>query len=150
MPLDCGSTTLSASIIAMAASVAEPPLRNISWPAALARGSAEETTPPAASAVEKGSAMRSRKERIRRRMTRGPFSGGLAGQFQLCGIASHCLGNMGKTVAGKQCLEACVDFSGESRSFKNKGAVDLNERAEERRGGKRGVSTCRARWSSSH
>src|SRR3546814_8734727 len=74
--------------------------------------------------------MRSRKERIRRRMTRGPFSGGLAGQFQLCGIASHCLGNMGKTVAGKQCLEACVDFSGESRSFKNKGAVDLN-RSEE-------------------
>src|SRR3546814_5122815 len=73
MPLDCGSTTLSASIIAMAASVAEPPLRNISWPAALARGSAEETTPPAASAVEKGSAMRSRRERIRRRMTRGPF-----------------------------------------------------------------------------
>src|SRR3546814_10895667 len=53
MPLDCGSTTLSASIIAMAASVAEPPLRNISWPAALARGSAEETTPPAASAVER-------------------------------------------------------------------------------------------------
>src|SRR3546814_18747971 len=111
----------------MAASVAEPPLRNISWPAALARGSAEETTPPAASAVDKGSAMRSRKERIRRSMTRGPFSGEMAGQFQLCGIASHCLGNMGKTDARKQRLEACVEFSGASRSLKKKDAVDLNE-----------------------
>src|SRR3546814_19586095 len=35
---------------------------------------------------------------------------------------------MGKTVAGKQCLETCIDFPGEPRPFKNKGAVDLNER----------------------
>src|SRR3546814_9726304 len=70
----------------MAASVAEPPLRNISWPAALARGSAEETTPPAANAVEKGSAMRSRKERMRRRMARGPFSGGRQGSFNYAAL----------------------------------------------------------------
>ena len=45
MPEDCGSTTVSASIIAMAASAALPPARNISRPASLARGSADETAP---------------------------------------------------------------------------------------------------------
>src|SRR3546814_14424310 len=118
MPLDCGSTTLSASIIAMAASVAEPPLRNISWPAALARGSAEDTTPPAANAVEKGSAMMSRKERTRRRMTRGPFSGGLARLFSLCVLGSQCLRTLGHTVIGTKCLEDRDIFWGEFRSFK--------------------------------
>ena len=46
MPELCGSTTVSASIVAMAASAALPPARNISTPAAAARGSAAETAPP--------------------------------------------------------------------------------------------------------
>ena len=45
MPELCGSTTLSANIIAIAASVALPPARNISIPASAARGSAAETVP---------------------------------------------------------------------------------------------------------
>ena len=45
MPLLCGSTTPSASMVAMAASVALPPARRISTPAAAARGSAALTMP---------------------------------------------------------------------------------------------------------
>jgi len=41
----CGSTTLSTSSVAITASVALPPARNISAPAAAARGSAADTTP---------------------------------------------------------------------------------------------------------
>ena len=51
MPDDCGSTTVSASIIAMAASAAVPPARSISCPAAAARLSADETTPLTALAI---------------------------------------------------------------------------------------------------
>ena len=47
IPALCGSTTLSASMVAIAASVALPPLRKISAPAAAARGSAAETMPGA-------------------------------------------------------------------------------------------------------
>src|SRR3989344_2950208 len=56
IPELCGSTTVSASIIAMAASAADPPLRRISCPAAVARGSAEETTPLPSGAVAEVSA----------------------------------------------------------------------------------------------
>jgi 3-oxoacyl-ACP reductase-like protein len=48
-----GSTTLSASIVAIAASVAEPPLRRISTPAAAALGSAALTIPCACAAKGK-------------------------------------------------------------------------------------------------
>src|SRR4051812_42628778 len=58
MPELCGSTTLSASIVAIAASVALPPLRRISTPAAAARGSAALTT-PCASAAEGSNRARS-------------------------------------------------------------------------------------------
>src|SRR3546814_11285705 len=51
MPEDCGSTTVSASIIAIAASAALPPARKISRPASLARGSADETAPRASEGV---------------------------------------------------------------------------------------------------
>ena len=43
MPELCGSTTFSASIVAIAASAALPPSRSISTPAAAARGSAAQT-----------------------------------------------------------------------------------------------------------
>jgi hypothetical protein len=45
MPEFCGSTTLSASMVAIAASVALPPWRRISTPAEAARGSAALTMP---------------------------------------------------------------------------------------------------------
>src|SRR3546814_13157558 len=51
MPEDGGSTTVSASIIAIAASAALPPARKISRPASLARGSADETAPRASEGV---------------------------------------------------------------------------------------------------
>jgi hypothetical protein len=48
MPDDCGSTTVSAIAVAIAASVALPPARRISRPASAARGSAAETAPGSA------------------------------------------------------------------------------------------------------
>jgi hypothetical protein len=45
MPELCGSTTVRAIIVAIAASVALPPARRISAPAAAARGSAALTMP---------------------------------------------------------------------------------------------------------
>src|SRR5690606_39531463 len=45
MPLDCGSTTVSASIIAIAASLADPPACKISNPALVASGWADATVP---------------------------------------------------------------------------------------------------------
>lgn len=51
IPELCGSTTPSASIVAMAASVADPPSRSIAAPASAARGSAAETAPPCCGAT---------------------------------------------------------------------------------------------------
>ena len=60
MPLLCGSTTPSVSIIAIAASVALPPLRNISCPACAARGSAAETVALSATGVRASSGVGAR------------------------------------------------------------------------------------------
>ena len=57
IPELCGSTTVSASITAIAASVALPPRARISSPAACARGSAALTAPVKAGASVRGSAV---------------------------------------------------------------------------------------------
>lgn len=64
MPLDCGSTTVKANIIAIAASVALPPFRRISRPASLARGSAEVTTPWADAGTGRMTRARATKRRL--------------------------------------------------------------------------------------
>ena len=81
MPELCGSTTVSASIVAIAASVALPPWRSIAAPASAARGSAALTTPRE---PRPGGGARLRRKRWRR----PPSSSGAASASRMrCSMA---------------------------------------------------------------
>src|SRR5512139_137952 len=124
MPELCGSTTPSASMVAIAASVALPPARSISAPAAAARGSAALTTPRVSTAgVSAGRAGR---------VAQPPSRSGANGnrRRKIIGtllFASHRLGNRAEAVAPHQRLEAAHDPAGDARPLEYHRAVELDQ-----------------------
>src|SRR3546814_15662380 len=139
MPEDCGSTTVSASIIAIAASAALPPARKISRPASLARGSADETAPRASEGASG---------------ERAAVEGATQAERSNSGSASRVRTlSMGRDTSQlwparkRQAPTASARRAKPSRPRRrlSSEASDL-ARTEERRGGKGWVSGGRSRW----
>src|SRR5436190_17030093 len=121
MPELCGSTTFSASKVAIAASAAVPPCRNIDAPAAAARGSAALTMPPVVAAMagvcwvaQAPSASAAKRVQIRPGIAEG-----LA--------ASHRLGNARHPIAAEPLGETVGDPPGNPRPFIDHRRIELDE-----------------------
>src|SRR5690348_3457684 len=124
MPELCGSTTLSASKVAKAASAAVPPWRSISTPAAAARGSAALTMPVAAptcgAAARAGLVVQAASERAAARWGRRLNIGERL-------LAPDRLGNVGEAVAGGDAAQAVSDAPGNSGPAIDHRAIQLDQ-----------------------
>src|SRR6187551_3048734 len=113
MPELCGSTTVRASIVAIAASTALPPWRSIAAPASAARGSAALTR-PLVSTTGRGAFV----EAVAQALS---SSGATNTSLVRCSIApllfaSDGLGNGRESVAPHQRLEAAHDPPRDART----------------------------------
>src|SRR5690606_22952060 len=137
IPELCGSTTVRASIVAIAASVALPPCRRIAAPASAARGSAALTRPAAfavcatgaavaapdaeseAGATKAGVAQAARASGARELVSRRSITAVL--------FASHGLRNRAETCLAHQAGQLANDPASDSRSFIDHRAVELHQ-----------------------
>lgn len=119
MPELCGSTTVKASITAIAASVAEPPFAKIASPAAVARGSAALTAPRVSALVEavaaEVGALYSAQPVKATAKARQVMSVLVMMPFAL--FASNRFGNVGKSIAAHEFLEFSDDPRSKPRAF---------------------------------
>src|SRR5690606_36558433 len=128
IPELCGSTTVSASIVAIAASVALPPRRSISAPASAARGSAALTTPRASavSGAVAGAAVCAVAV-VQAPNSRAAETIRVRGNIGRVLFASHRLGNRAEPVAPHQSLEPAHDPAGDPGPLVDHRAVQLDE-----------------------
>src|SRR5690606_27850636 len=128
IPELCGSTTVSASIVAIAASAALPPRRSISATASAALGSAALTTPrvAAVSAAVAGAAVCAVAV-VQAPSSRAAETIRVRGNIGRVLFASHGLGNRAEPVAAHQRLEPAQDPAGDPGPLVDHRAVQLDE-----------------------
>src|SRR6476661_239708 len=128
MPELCGSTTLSASKVANAASAAVPPWRNMSTPAAAARGSAALTIPLATGPVATPRSIISACVGMAQALSeRAAAIGKIRWNITRRLLAPDCIGNAGEPFLLEPLRQAFRDAADDARSFIDHRAVKLDE-----------------------